>query len=94
MHPNASIVLSNASKDFLCAIVHSSHTINLHCCKIFAIAEFFEMLQVAIWLRWIFNGEFSAEWAAQLPSNNVAPIPDEASASAISLCEQIIAKIN
>ena len=39
------IVLSNVSKDFLCAIVYSSHTINLRCCKTFAIEEFFEMLQ-------------------------------------------------
>ena len=88
------IVLSNASKDFLCAIVHSSHTINFHCCKVFAIAEFFEMLQVGVSLLSIFYGDFSAEWAVRPPSNNMAAIPDEANVIAISSCEQIVAKIN
>ena len=52
------------------------------------------MLQVGVLLLSIFNGNFSTEWAVRLPFNNVATIPDEASASAISLCERIVAKIN
>ena len=64
--------------------MHSSHTINLQCCKTFVIAEIFEMLQVGVSLLSIFNGTFSAKWAIQPPSNNVAVIPDKA----------IIAKIN
>ena len=74
--------------------MHSSHTINLHCCKTFAIAEFFEILQVGVSSLSIFNSNFSAEWAVRPPSNNVAAMPNEASASAISLSERIVAKIN
>jgi hypothetical protein len=36
--------------------------------------------------RWSFialNGNFSSEWAVRLPSNNMAAIPDEESASEI-----------
>ena len=47
---------------------------------------------VMVSLLSISNGNFSAEWAVRPPFNNVAVILDEASASAISLCEQIVAK--
>lgn len=40
------IALSNASKNFLCAIAHLSHTLNLHYCKTFPIVEFFKMLHL------------------------------------------------
>ena len=60
----------------------------------FAIAEFFEMLQVEVSLLGIFNDNFSGEWVVRPPSKNVTAIPDEASASAISLCERSFTKIN
>lgn len=54
------MVRSNASKDFLYAIVHSYNTINLHCCKTFAVVEFFDMLPVGVSLLCIFNGNILA----------------------------------
>ena len=58
-------VLSN---DFLCAIVHSSHTISLHCCKTFAISDVLEMLHVSCSLICIINGNFSSSFLFVFPN--------------------------
>lgn len=44
--------------------------------------------------KYILNGNLSAEWPVRPPFNNVAAIPDEVSASVISFCQRIVAKIN
>ena len=84
-------VLSNASTDFLCAIVYSSHTINLHSCKSFAVPDVFDMLHVGVSVPTKFNGNFSAECAVLPPSNKVAAMQDEAKSNAILLWERIVA---
>lgn len=42
----------------------------------------------------MFNGNFKAECAVRPPSNNVAAIPEEASANAIFRSDRIVAKNN
>ena len=39
---------SRASSDFLCAIVHSSRTLSLHCCNTLPIPDDLEMLHVGV----------------------------------------------
>ena len=46
------------------------------------------------WSEFLCIGNFISEWTVQPLFNNVAVIPDEASASAFSLWERIVAKIN
>lgn len=75
---------------FLFAIVHSSHKIIDVNRKTFAISEFLEILQVGVSITCTFNGNFNAECAVR-PPNNVAAIPQDASAKAI-FCSDRIAK--
>lgn len=87
------ILRSNASKDFLIAIVHSSYMINLHWYQTLAIAQLFGRLYVGVSFVCIFDDSLSAELNVRLPSNNVAAILDKTCANAISYewnqCDQI-----
>ncbi|KAJ8877292.1 hypothetical protein PR048_021746 [Dryococelus australis] len=80
--PNRSyMVRSNASRLLMCHRAVITH-------------YQFTLLQNLCHCRVLGSVADKAEWAVRPPSNNVAAVPDEASASAISLCELIVAKIN
>ncbi|XP_050062277.1 uncharacterized protein LOC126554050 [Aphis gossypii] len=84
----------SASSDFLCAIVHSSQTMSLHCINNFPIALDREILHVGVSIVFKLSGNLSAECAVRPPSRRVAAIPDDANAKAMSHLDRIVAKIN
>lgn len=84
----------SASSDFLCAIVHSSQTMSLHCINNFPIALDREILHVGVSIVFKLSGNLTAECAVRPPSRRVAAIPDDANAKAMSHLDRIVAKIN
>lgn len=87
-------VMLSASSDFLCAIVHSSQRMSLHCINNFPIALDREILHVGVSIVFNLSGNLSAECAVRPPSRRVAAIPDDANAKAMSHLDRIVAKIN
>lgn len=71
-----------ASSVFLCAIVHSSQTMSLHCINNFPIALDREILHVGVSIVFKLSGNLSAECAVRPPSRRVAAIPDDANVKA------------
>ena len=79
---------------FFCAIVYPSQTISLHCCNTLPIPDDLEMFHLGVPVDRIFRGNFIAEWAVLPPGSNVAAIPDDARANAVSFLELIDARIH
>ncbi|GFU93606.1 hypothetical protein TNCV_3401781 [Trichonephila clavipes] len=73
---------SSASMARLCDIVHSSHTISLHCCNIAPRALFLLMLHVGVSSLARLKGNLKTECAIRPPLSYVAVIPQEATANA------------
>lgn len=62
--------------------------------KLFGHRGVFAILHVSCSVVWMFNGNFNAKWAIRRPSNNVAAILEEATATATSDLARTVAKIN
>jgi len=75
---------SKAPSNFVCAIVHSSQVISLHCYNTLPIPDHLEILQAGFSVECKFRGNFKAESAVLLPGSKVAAIPDDTIANAIS----------
>ena len=52
---------SRSSSDCLCAIVHSSQTLSLHCCNTLLIPDDLEIFYVGVSVDCIFSSNFKAE---------------------------------
>lgn len=82
-------VQSRASKDFLCAIVHSFHTIGELIFNMAAVLKFLPILHVGILIWLTFNGSLRVECTIDPLSNNIDVIPDDNTANAVLIFDRI-----
>ncbi|GFY24706.1 uncharacterized protein TNCV_1017521 [Trichonephila clavipes] len=83
---------SSASMARFCDIVHSSHTISLHCCNRAPRALLLLMLHVGVSSLARLRGNLKTECAVRPPLSNAAAIPEEATANATLRSLRIFAR--
>lgn len=88
------VAIKIVSNDDICAIMHSSKTINFYLYRTFAMSDALEVLNVILSINRMFNGNFIANWTFFLSCRSVTTIPNDARAKVMLFCDRIAARIN